>query len=100
MVPKRPRVKNKDPNNEYSPRAPTTTQRPTYQDSANSGEYVNQRVSYGSFGRVAPTSVVAYDPNVKVATNAATSYFSSNKNQQNLNSPSIKLPNARLKVYG
>lgn len=116
LIPKRPLTKHSnDPNREYSPRVPTTTQRPqqttqpnpNYQDGANSADYVNQRVSYGSFGRTKPTSSVVYDPNVKLNNS---SYFTSarDRSQHNLNAPSIRLPerqgykvpNARFKVYG
>lgn len=103
LIPKRPAPKNKDPNREYSPKVPTTTQLPlqSYQDAANSGEYANQHVSHGSFGRVPPTSAVAYDPNVRVG-NAVSSYFTpiKDRSQHNYNNTSVKLPDARLKVYG
>jgi hypothetical protein len=116
LVPKRPPAKSNDPNREYSPRVPVTTQSPlrttpptqNYQEGANGGDYVNQRVSYGTFGRTQSTSAVVFDPNVKL--NNSANYFTSaqDRSQHNLNSPSVrlperqayKIPDARLKVYG
>lgn len=121
LIPKRPSSTKviSDPNREYSPRVQTTTPSPDrttplyqgYQDVPNNDEYVNQRVSYGMFGRGSPVPTVAYDPNVKLNSSYLVPVSSENvvikfqdESQKAATShperTNFEIPDARLEIHG